>query len=209
MSDIVERCRKNQCKENMGCNTNPNCSCADLEDAADTIEQLRAELAALREPDDLVGVKFGPLTLHQKGGICLLRHETGEVMEFTAECMASILASLWHGCKPAAWTNESQLNFTSSDDVGSVFPDNHDAPIPLYRHPPSAGVPVVEPRPAIPEGWKIQRKGKDISIKTGSGTSVLIYRVGGPDGPEDYPANLLYDLCEAMLAAQQDNINGN
>jgi hypothetical protein len=51
MSDIVERCRKNQCPENTGCNTNPNCSCADLEDAADTIEQLRAELAALREQE--------------------------------------------------------------------------------------------------------------------------------------------------------------
>jgi hypothetical protein len=46
MSDIVERCRKNQCAENAGCNTNPFCSCADLEDAADTITQLRAKLAA-------------------------------------------------------------------------------------------------------------------------------------------------------------------
>jgi hypothetical protein len=46
MIDIVERCRENKCKENMGCNTSPTCSCADLEDAADTIDQLRAELDA-------------------------------------------------------------------------------------------------------------------------------------------------------------------
>jgi len=46
MSDIVDRCRKNLCVKNTGCNTNPFCSCADLEDAADTITQLRAKLAA-------------------------------------------------------------------------------------------------------------------------------------------------------------------
>lgn len=46
MSDIVERCRKNQCKENTGCNTNPFCSCVDLEDAADHILELEARLAA-------------------------------------------------------------------------------------------------------------------------------------------------------------------
>lgn len=46
MTDIVERCRKNQCPENTGCNTNPFCSCADLEEAADYIIELEAKLAA-------------------------------------------------------------------------------------------------------------------------------------------------------------------
>ena len=49
MIDIVERIRQNQCPDIMNCNVNPYCSCADLEDAADTIDQLLAELAALRE----------------------------------------------------------------------------------------------------------------------------------------------------------------
>ena len=63
MSDIVKRCRENKCPDNMGCNTSPTCSCADLEDAADTIEQLQAELAALRElaiPEGFVLVPVEP-----------------------------------------------------------------------------------------------------------------------------------------------------
>jgi hypothetical protein len=57
MIDIVERIRQNQCPDIMNCNVNPYCSCADLEDAATTIEQLRAELAALRgQLAEIIGV---------------------------------------------------------------------------------------------------------------------------------------------------------
>jgi hypothetical protein len=49
--DLVERLRgdKYTCRENMGCGTMEFCACATMEDAADRIEALTAEVERLRE----------------------------------------------------------------------------------------------------------------------------------------------------------------
>lgn len=48
--DLVERLRgdKYTCRENMGCGTMEFCACATMEDAADRIEALEAEVERLR-----------------------------------------------------------------------------------------------------------------------------------------------------------------
>lgn len=46
--DLVKRLRENHCPDNYGCNALPKCACADLDDAADAIEHLSAENAALK-----------------------------------------------------------------------------------------------------------------------------------------------------------------
>ena len=51
MPDILERLRTNKCAENAGCGVMPACACADMEDAADEIERLRAALDRIAEPE--------------------------------------------------------------------------------------------------------------------------------------------------------------
>ena len=49
MMDILDRLKENRCPENSGCNVLPSCACGDMEDAAEEIARLRAEVERLWE----------------------------------------------------------------------------------------------------------------------------------------------------------------
>lgn len=97
MTDLVERLRNNQCPENHGCGTQPQCVCADMDDAADEITRLQsalsvsqAEALALREglaavvaADDKALAEYEAMGLGEPGP------ETKRIMEMCKRILSS------------------------------------------------------------------------------------------------------------------------
>jgi hypothetical protein len=155
MIDIVERIRENQCPDIMNCNVSPYCSCADLKDAADTIDQLRAELVALREAH----------WAHSNPGLA---------DQYRAEAFA---------CRRA-------LGFdVDSEEVS-----------------PRELIDAIKAQPAIPEGWVLEAAGEFIFLQREDSKDDCCWFSGAAEEEEE---RLAYAFFDAILAAKQENNNGN